>query len=499
LTYDRRARTLRAVDTERAIARRMVIGLPESGCTSEWKRDFSNFPPAGVIVFRGDFESLEDLRRLTAHLRELARPRRLVIAMDEEGGWVSQLCAHLAVPPNAMLLARGAVPGDIERAARVTGERLRALGVDWVFAPVADVNALAANPVIGPRSFGTDPATAARGIAAAVRGYRAARVACCLKHFPGHGSTALDSHLALPRCDADRATLEARDLAPFRAGAGAEAVMTAHVVYPALDPDHPATFSRAIVHDLLRGILGFPGICITDSLEMKAVAKGRTPLETATLALEAGSDLLLLAQPDGAWRQVRRGLAESLEAGRLDGAGFDLAEDRLRNLHRTCPEPTPEESGRPVESLTPAGWEEWLAEIAGRGLIVRGSLPREAATLPWRIAEPPGLEGPALRDCLASAGIPPELLLSGPADPIAGAIGLVAIASRVPLPEAEIERLRGFCRARPTVLVGLQNDAFLEALPEAVVRVSAADATTAARRAVASAVAGVWRAAGGQA
>jgi len=118
----------------------MVIGLPPGGLSPAWEKDFAAYPPAGVIVFARDFPDLDGLRRLTTRLRELARPRRLFIATDEEGGFVSQLAAHLTVPPNAALLARGAAPGDIAWAARVTGERLRAVGIDWVYAPVADLH-----------------------------------------------------------------------------------------------------------------------------------------------------------------------------------------------------------------------------------------------------------------------------------------------------------------------------------------------------------------------
>jgi len=482
------------MDARQTIARRMMIGLPEGGLTPAWERDFAAFPPAGVLVFRRDFRDLEDLRRLTSRLRELALPHRLFIAVDEEGGFVSQLRVHLVVPPNAALLARGAQPGDLEWAARVTGQRLRALGVDWDFAPVADVNALAANPVIGPRAWGVDADSASRGVAEAVRGFQAARVACCLKHFPGHGSTALDSHLALPVCDADRATLERRDLEPFRAGLGAPAVMTAHVLYPALDAERPATFSRAIVRGLLRGTLGYKGVCITDALEMKGAADGRTPLEAATLALEAGCDLLLVARDNGSIPALQAGLAGALEDGQLDRVDFEASAKRLVVFERTCPEPTVEELAKPLEALTPADWEERLEGIAGRGLVIRGALPREAATLPWRVEAPDCLEGPGFRGCLGNAGVPLPLLL-GEATTTPG-VEFVAIASRVPLADSELERLRGLCRARPTVLVGLQNDAFLDVLPEATVRISASDATPLTRRVVARAVAALWRAAG---
>jgi beta-N-acetylhexosaminidase len=240
------------MDAQRGIARRLVIGLPDDGLPPAWERDIAMYAPAGFIVFRRHFRDLDDLRRLTARLRELARPRRVFIALDEEGGFVSQLAGHLTVPPNAALLARGAAPGDLEYVARVTGERLRALGFDWDFAPVADVHSEADNPVIGPRAFGVTPAAVSAAIGDWLAGFRAAGIASCLKHFPGHGDTVLDSHVALPRFDGDLATLEARELAPYRAHLDADSVMTAHVVYPALDPAAPGSLSRAVTHGLLR-------------------------------------------------------------------------------------------------------------------------------------------------------------------------------------------------------------------------------------------------------
>ena len=480
----------------------MVVGLPREGLTPAWEQDFAASPPAGVIVFRRDFRDLDDLRRLTGRLRGLARPGRLFVATDEEGGFVSQLGGHLTVPPNAALLARGGTPEDVERAARVTGGRLRALGVDWVFAPVADVNDLGANPVIGPRAYGTDAAAAARGVAAAVRGFVAARAGCCLKHFPGHGSTALDSHLALPVCDADRATLERRDLEPFRAGrdAGAGAVMTAHVVYPALDPARPATFSPAVAGGLLRDTLGFEGVCITDALEMQGAAAGRTPLEAARLALEAGCDLLLFAHHDPGLPALRDALAQDLEAGRLDRARLERSRARIDAFAVAVPEPAGDELARPLESLTPPGWEEWLEGIAGHGLVVRGALPPGSATLPWHVEEPECAYGPGFRGCLGNAGVPLPLLVTAPGAARAGVtLHVVAKAERRPLEPAELERLRALCRAHPTALVGLANDGFLDDLPEAAVRISAADATPPTRRLVARTLTRLWREAGGTA
>lgn len=466
------------MDAQRGIARRMVVGLPPDGLSSSWERDFGMYTPAGVILFARDFRDLHELRRLTIRLRELARPRRLFIALDEEGGAVSRLAGHLVVPPNAALLARAAAPGDLEWIARVTGVRLRGLGMDWNLAPVADVHSEANNPVIGPRSYGADPEVVARAAGEIVRGLHAARVLSCLKHFPGHGDTRLDSHLALPTCGIDAPTLERRELVPFRANLEADAMMTAHVVYPALDPERPATFSRAILHGLLRERLRFAGVCITDALEMKGAADGRTPTQAARLALEAGADLLLYGDFTEDVRRVRLDLAKALVDGGLDRAAYDAARPRLVSLDRAQPSPDEAELAAPLDSLTPADWEPRLERIVERGLLLRGALPATAARGTWRVSEPPFPHGPTLREDLVRAGVAAE---NGGVP----AIEVIAIDSRPPLPATELESLRARCRERPVALVGLQNDAFLDAVPEAALRLSASDATPLTRRVVA--------------
>ncbi|HEV2104788.1 MAG TPA: glycoside hydrolase family 3 N-terminal domain-containing protein, partial [Candidatus Eisenbacteria bacterium] len=345
------------MDAQRGIARRMVVGLPEGGLTPAWEKDFAHYPPAGVIVFARDFAGLAELRALTTHLRALARPRRLFVAMDEEGGWVSQLAGHLVVPPNAATLARGAPVTELAWIAQVTARRLRALGFDWNFAPVADVASRAENPVIGPRAYGSAPPAASANVGAVLHGLRSGGVAACLKHFPGHGDTVLDSHLALPVCEADAATLETRELVPFLANLEAPSVMTAHVLYPALDREHPATFSRAILTGLLRDRLGYGGVTITDSLEMQGAAAGRTPAAAAIAALEAGCDLLLFAKWTEEVRRTRLELARALVEGRLERAAYDAGRPRLTAFAAAHREPVPDELAAPLPSLTPPDWE----------------------------------------------------------------------------------------------------------------------------------------------
>lgn len=459
----------------------MVIGVPPDGLSDAWEKDFTAYPPAGVIVFRRDFEDLAGLRRLTARLRELARPRRIFIAIDEEGGWVSQLDGHLPVPPNALLLARGAQPGEIETLARVTGERLRALGIDWVFAPVADVNTEPRNPVIGPRAFGSDPALVSRCVGEALAGFRAAGIGACLKHFPGHGDTVVDSHLGLPVCDASAVDMEEIHLHPFRQHAGADAVMSSHVVHRALDHVNPSTFSPAVMTDVLREQLGFGGVSITDALEMQGAALGQTPFEACRRALAAGCDLIMIAHWDDSIRRIRLELAKALVDEAFDRRVFDAARPRLAAFDRAIAEPGGAELARPLDALTPPGWTGMLERIVERGISFRGGMPAEARERPWYVVEPVFPRGGSFAGALRDAGVPVT-------DAAGDVFPVRVVASRVPLPIADLERLRFEAAHEPMLLISMQNDDVVDEVSDAALRISAADCTELARRVVARAL-----------
>jgi beta-N-acetylhexosaminidase len=464
------------MDAQRVIARRMVIGIPPDGLSPAWEKDFAQFPPAGVILFAArDFNDLAGARRLITRLRELARPRRLFVSLDEEGGWVSQLAGHLVVPPNAATLARAADAESVRWIAGVTARRLHALGFDWDFAPVADVHSEPDNPVIGPRAWGTTPEQVTTNAGAWLTGFRGSGVASCLKHAPGHGDTRTDSHLALPVCDATGGTLEAREFVPFRSHPTADSLMTAHVVYPALEADVPATFSRAIVQGVLRERLGFRGVVITDALEMQGAAAGRTPAEAGLAALAAGCDLLLYAHWNEDVRRARYTMADAVVEGRVDRELFDATRPRLAAFDAAHAEPTVEELEMPIEDLTPRDWEPRLAALITGALKVEGHAPDGGG---WRVVEESEWKhGPTFATALRDAGIP-----DGGAAPSAD---VIAIASRVPLAAERIAALRAHAASRPTILVGLQNDRFLDLVPEAALRVSAADCTPLTRSVVA--------------
>ena len=471
------------MDAQRIVARRAVIGLPKDGLTPAFERDFAQYPPAGVIIFARDFRDLDDLRRLTTRLRELAGQRRLFLTLDEEGGWVSQLAGHLVVPPNAALLARGSEPGDLAYVAGVTARRLRALGFEWDFAPVADVASEPDNPVIGPRAYGTDPAAVAAAVGEIVRAFRSAGVASCLKHFPGHGDTRLDSHLTLPAIDADEALLNTRELAPFRANLDADSIMTAHVIVRALDAARPATFSPRIVHTLLRETLGYQGIAITDALEMQGASGERGEGEAGRLALEAGCDLLLFAHWDEDVRRARLAIADAIVDGPFDRTYLDLSRPRLAAFDAARAVPSASELSAPLESLTPPDWESRLEAIITRGLRIDGVLPAAAVQGGWRVSEAEYKHGAPLAADLAAAGVQ-----GGGGAPSAQ---VIAVSSRVPLTAEAIADLRARSAQMPTVLVGLQSDAFLAQVPEAALRVSASDQTPLTRRVVARVLAGM--------
>jgi beta-N-acetylhexosaminidase len=259
----------------------------------DWVRGWLDRGLGGVCLFSRNVAGPEQLSALTAALR--AGRDDVLVAIDEEGGDVTRLELSTGSSyPGAWALG---VVDDValtERVAASIGSDLAAAGVNLNFAPVADVNTNPDNPVIGIRSFGADARLVARHVAAFVAGIDSAGVAACAKHFPGHGDTHEDSHLALPTVEPDAAAFE-QALIPFRAAidAGVPAVMTAHIRVPAID-DAPATLSRPLLEGILRGELGFEGAIVTDALEMRGVSNSVGVAEAAVLALAAGADALLL-------------------------------------------------------------------------------------------------------------------------------------------------------------------------------------------------------------
>lgn len=292
-------------------------------------------PTYGPTILGQPLELAAILNRLQS-----AAKTPLLIGGDYEHG-VGMRITGATRFPRAMAYGAANDPALVRASARVTAEEARALGVQVNFAPVADVNNNPRNPVINIRSFGEDPARVGALVTEAVRGLQEGGVVATLKHFPGHGDTAVDTHLGLATVPHDRARLDRVELAPFRQGieAGAASVMVAHVEMPALDPaPGPATFSRPIVTGLLREQLGFKGLVVTDSLLMDAISAMTGPGEASVKALLAGADLLLdPANVREAAAALKAGLANgTVPRARLVEAARRVLEYKARlGLHRT--------------------------------------------------------------------------------------------------------------------------------------------------------------------
>lgn len=281
---------------------------------------------SAVGLFGRNITSPGQLAALTAQLR--AERDDVLVAIDEEGGDVTRLEVRngSSFPGNYAL---GVVDDtELTRAvARELGRRLAECGVDLNWAPSADINSNPNNPVIGVRSFGADTTLAARHTAAYIEGLQAAGVAACTKHFPGHGDTNVDSHHALPRIGVDLDTLHARELVPFRAAiaAGSKAVMSAHILLPALDPNRPATLSPQILTGLLREELGYEGLIVTDGMEMQAISAAYGIERGSVLAIAAGADAICVGGGLADEETVLR-LRDALVTAVRDG---ELPEERL--------------------------------------------------------------------------------------------------------------------------------------------------------------------------
>jgi beta-N-acetylhexosaminidase len=350
----------------------LVVGFDGLDVPADLRRAFAAGERAGVVLFRRNIapglSGLGGAQRLCASLLEASPPELPpLIAIDEEGGRVARLGPPaLRLPP----LRRLAETDDlelIERSAAAVGRELACLGVTMNFAPVVDVDTNPDNPIIGDRALSRDPEEVARLAAAYLRGLRAAGVLGCLKHYPGHGDTLLDSHLALPTVDQPRARLEAVELLPFRRlAAQADSMMTAHVIYPALDPSCPATLSAPIATDLLRGEIGFEGVLFSDDLEMQAI-QGHGPVGAAAVAaVRAGCDLLLVCSRAEAQAEAHAALEGELARDAAfalrcrEAAGRGL---RLRRLRP--PRPSSLEAFTALERSTLAPLAD---ELARRGI-----------------------------------------------------------------------------------------------------------------------------------
>jgi beta-N-acetylhexosaminidase len=328
------------------IGQLIMAGVAGTSVTDDAGRVIGDLQIGNVVVMGRNVESPRQVLALTHGLQELAADGigiPLLIATDQEGGQVQRLstAAGFLPMPDAATVGTAKRPEAVRQYARAVGEELRAVGVNVAFAPVLDVNDNPRNPVIGSRgrSFA---ATAGQVESAAIPfllGLRDAGVFATGKHFPGHGSTAKDSHVALPVVAKTLADLTSVELPPFQAAIdhGIELMLPAHVAYPALDPSgHPASVSSPILTGLLRRDMGFTGVVVTDDFEMQGIRERFTVGEAAVRAIAAGADIVLCVRlrPPDALVEIRDSLLTAVRDGRISTGRIDESVDRVLALKR---------------------------------------------------------------------------------------------------------------------------------------------------------------------
>lgn len=318
---------------EQKVAQLVHIDIPDLELSDTTREHFRRFEYNGVILFAKNVASREQVVKLVNDLNDICQTPPL-LSVDQEGGLVDRFrFAEMNSSPGPMALAATGSPEQTLRAHEIMGKELASLGMAIDFAPCLDVNSNPNNPIIGARSFGADPETVAEHGVAAMRGLQLGGVAACGKHFPGHGDTDKDSHIDLPTVSRSREELEVLELAPFRRAieSGLDAVMTAHVTFPALDPTPglPATLSSPILTTLLREDLDFDGVIFTDSMAMHAIAQRFGVGEAAVMAIAAGADVVLACGPFENHIASVEALVSAVLEGRLSEERIDASLERI--------------------------------------------------------------------------------------------------------------------------------------------------------------------------
>jgi len=296
-----------------AVGQMFIVGMPGTTPDRRVEGMIREENIGGVMLFGYNMQSREQTRALTGALQREARIP-LFIATDQEGGEVAD-APWVSPEPSAEVIGRGGDPGEAREVALKMGRQLRAGGVNTDFAPVVDTGFGAA---IGSRSYGEDPALVSKMGAAAVRGFREAGVVSTAKHFPNHGVATSDSHTGLPVVDHDLRTVRSYDLPPFETAvrAGVPMVMVGHLLYPAIDPERPASLSPKAI-GMLRHDLGFRGVIVTDDLNMAGATGSGTPAEAAVRAAKAGADLLLITSSYGQEEAAYRAVLRAVRSGEI--------------------------------------------------------------------------------------------------------------------------------------------------------------------------------------
>ena len=361
-------------ESVRRVGQRFMIGFDGLEVSPDVKRLIREFGVGHVILFARNVAGPEQVAGLNRELQETARDAGhdtpLLIAVDQEGGRVARMGPPWTVWPPLRGLGRTGSEDLARRMGAALAAECASAGIKCDFAPIVDVDTNPQNPIIGNRSFGDDPDLVGKLGVAMIEGLQGGGVVACAKHFPGHGDTDLDSHLALPTVEQSRSRLDDVEIRPFKRAIAARVatIMMAHVLYPELDPEYPASISKPIVDGILRRELKYDGVVLTDDLEMKAVADRWTPDTSAVLALQAGCDIVPVCNTHDAQVTAMEGAVRAVESGDVPFKAMDDSLRRIRSLKERYL--LPYRDPDPREARRRAGSPEFLAlaqEIAERG------------------------------------------------------------------------------------------------------------------------------------
>lgn len=323
------------MDWKAQIGQRLVGGFPGKEMSPEFIRLVKEYKLGNVILFQHNVESMPQVRQLCRDIQELVKKETghyAFITIDQEGGVVTRLPGDGCNVPGAMAVAATDNPENARTLAKITSEELKYLGVNFNLAPVMDINNNPQNPVIGVRSYGDTADTVMKFGVAAVKGYQEGRVLACAKHFPGHGDTAVDSHLGLPVIDKSLEELEELELKPFRAVIenGIPAVMSSHILFPQLEPDNvPCTMSKRIITGILKEKIGFQGLVLSDCMEMDAIQKYYGTANGVAAAMAAGVDMVFVSHSAELLEESFLEVYRAVEDGRLSVDEMQKAAEKI--------------------------------------------------------------------------------------------------------------------------------------------------------------------------
>lgn len=362
---------------ERQAARLLTVGFAGQEVDADLRRLLAR-GVGGVILFGRNVAGPEQVAALVAEIKRCAS-RPLFVGVDQEGGVVARLRQGFTRVPSMRALGAHGDAELAEKVGRLLGRELRAVGIDVDYAPVLDVDTNPANPVIGNRSFSREARTVAQLGVALARGLEAEGVASCGKHFPGHGDTSQDSHLDLPRLAHPMERLEEVELVPFRAAVGARlaALMTAHVVFDAVDPVYPATMSSAVLQGILRQRLGYEGLIVSDDLEMKAIADHYGCREAARLGLLAGVDSFLCCHSPDVADGVVEALVREVGSSQTARERLDQAAGRVERFTARWARPPEEPRFDVLQREEHLVWVEQVLEGLDARLTALGDDPTD--------------------------------------------------------------------------------------------------------------------------